>query len=165
MPPFHTSVVHIVDFRKEVGAGKESWHVHRAGSRQAFSRRGALAPLFQCPAKPSTLSRGFPCVNRVLNSLPLACSAPSSLRLPFSQEYLDRHESHGQQTAGKRPFLFVLSPDTLQLVSGQAGRLPACLPGEAGWLAGWDCCRPSWPLPKGASSRHTSAHICFCCFH
>ncbi|KAL4434285.1 hypothetical protein ABPG75_000726 [Micractinium tetrahymenae] len=42
------------------------------------------------------------------------------------EEFLDRHESHAPQVASKRPFLCVLSPDTLQLVTaGDASDGPA----------------------------------------
>lgn len=41
----------------------------------------------------------------------------SALCFPLLQEFLDRHESHVPQVPSKRPFLCVLSPDTLQLAS------------------------------------------------
>lgn len=46
------------------------------------------------------------------------------------EEFLDRHESHAPPPAGKRPFLCVLSPDTLQLVTASDasdGPAPALL--------------------------------------
>lgn len=35
----------------------------------------------------------------------------------MQEEYVDRHQPHVRQPAGKRPFLLLLSPDTLQLAT------------------------------------------------
>lgn len=53
------------------------------------------------------------------------------------QEYLDRHESHVPQAPSKRPFLCVLSPDTLQLASRHAAAL---LQDMQGYVCLLTCC-------------------------